>query len=53
MEFLRKMARLFFIERKDVAFVEWAYELQPRDPHYVANPDWKPVLSAFQPFGRL
>lgn len=40
-------AELFFIERKDEAFVEWAYELQPRDAHYVANPDWKPVLSAF------
>ncbi|MGG3308743.1 hypothetical protein ABER23_15090 [Paenibacillus lautus] len=40
-------AELFFVERKDEAFVEWAYELQPRDPHYVVSPDWKPVLSAF------
>lgn len=40
-------AELFFVERKDEAFVEWTYELQPRDPHYVVSPDWKPVLSAF------
>ncbi|MDL1162287.1 hypothetical protein P0100_14610 [Yersinia pestis] len=38
-------AALFFAERSDEAFVEWAYELQPRDPNYVASPDWKPVLT--------
>jgi hypothetical protein len=38
-------AALFFAERKDEAFVEWVNELQPRDARYVANPDWKPVLS--------
>ncbi|PCL89245.1 hypothetical protein [Paenibacillus lautus] len=38
-------AALFFAERNDEAFVEWTYELQPRDAHYVASPDWKPVLS--------
>ncbi|ERI04961.1 hypothetical protein [Aneurinibacillus aneurinilyticus] len=40
-------AELFFIARKDELFIEWAYELQPKDPNYTVNPDWKPVLSAF------
>ena len=36
---------LFFVDRKNESFVEWVYELQPRDPNYTVNPDWKPVLS--------
>ncbi len=39
-------AELFFADRKDESFTEWAYALQPRDPNYTINPDWKPVLSA-------
>lgn len=40
-------AELFFVDRENEAFVEWTYQLQPKDPNYIANPDWKPVLSAF------
>lgn len=40
-------AELFFVDREDGSFLEWAYELQPKDPNYTMNPDWKPVLSAF------
>lgn len=39
-------AELFFVDRENESFMEWAYELQPRDPNYTMNPDWKPVLSA-------
>ncbi|MCM3497639.1 hypothetical protein NST08_28785 [Paenibacillus sp. FSL K6-1566] len=38
-------AALFFVDRNDQAFVEWAYDLQPGDPQYAASPDWKPVLA--------
>lgn len=31
----------------DEAFAEWTDELQPRDPNYVLNPDWQPVLSGY------
>ncbi len=40
-------AQLLFADRKNESFAEWAYELQPRDPNYTMNPDWKPVLSDF------
>lgn len=40
-------AELFFIGRESESFIEWADELQPKDPNYIVNPDWKPVLSAF------
>ncbi|KZE78612.1 hypothetical protein AV654_02345 [Paenibacillus elgii] len=40
-------AELFFIGHGNGSFIEWADELQPKDPNYIANPDWKPVLSAF------
>jgi len=44
-------AELFFTDSQNEPFVEWTCELQPRDPNYVTNPDWKPVLSAI--FERL
>ncbi|MCP1310815.1 hypothetical protein [Paenibacillus tyrfis] len=40
-------AELFFVGRENESFIEWVDELQPKDPNYIANPDWKPVLSAF------
>lgn len=40
-------AQLLFADHKDESFAEWAYALQPRDPNYTMNPDWKPVLSAY------
>ncbi|MEK5171879.1 hypothetical protein NST63_01370 [Heyndrickxia sp. FSL W8-0496] len=40
-------AELFFVDRGNESFVEWAYELEPKDPNYIMNPNWKPVLSAF------
>ncbi|MDM5233651.1 hypothetical protein [Lysinibacillus pakistanensis] len=40
-------AQLFFVDQKNEAFLEWAEELQPRDPYYINNPSWKPVLSSF------
>lgn len=40
-------AELFFVNRKNESYIDWAYELEPRDPNYTMNPDWKPVLSAF------
>ncbi|SEG24114.1 hypothetical protein [Paenibacillus sp. UNC499MF] len=36
---------LFLAGRESLPFSEWISELQPRDPNYTANPDWKPVLS--------
>lgn len=43
-------AELFFADQGNKAFVEWTYELLPRDPNYIENPDWKPVLSdVFKP----
>ncbi|WP_410770258.1 hypothetical protein [Fontibacillus sp. BL9] len=39
-------AELFFADRNEESFTEWASELQPRDPNYITNPDWEPVLSA-------
>lgn len=38
-------AQLLFADRKNESFTEWVYELQPRDPNYTVNPDWKPMLS--------
>jgi len=40
-------AELFFADHQNESFMEWASELQPKDPNYILNPDWKPVLSAF------
>lgn len=40
-------AELFFVDGTNEAFTEWIDELQPRDPNYVMNPDWMPVLSAY------
>lgn len=37
-------AELFFTDHPEETFAEWLSELQPRDPNYVANPDWKPIL---------
>ncbi|CAH1197112.1 hypothetical protein [Paenibacillus sp. JJ-223] len=37
-------AELFFTDHPEETFAEWLSELQPRDPNYVANPDWKPML---------
>ncbi|MFS0841073.1 hypothetical protein [Paenibacillus sp. 1P03SA] len=37
---------LFLTGRQSLPFSEWISELQPRDPNYTANPDWKPLLSA-------
>ncbi|MGE6229963.1 hypothetical protein [Paenibacillus chitinolyticus] len=37
---------LFWVGSESESFSEWISELQPRDPNYTANPDWKPVLSA-------
>ncbi|MGN7358960.1 hypothetical protein ACTHPF_17905 [Paenibacillus sp. SAF-054] len=39
-------AELFVTGHACTAFSEWISELQPRDPHYTANVDWEPVLSA-------
>lgn len=36
---------LFLTGRDDALFTDWTDELQPRDPHYIRNPDWEPVLS--------
>ncbi len=36
---------LFLTGRDDEIFTDWTDELQPRDPHYIMNPDWEPVLS--------
>ncbi|WP_068621270.1 hypothetical protein [Paenibacillus tuaregi] len=38
-------AELLLAGHENEWFVEWADELQPRDPNYTPNPDWKPVLS--------
>lgn len=38
-------SELFFMGHENESFSEWISELQPRDPNYSANPDWKPVLS--------
>ncbi|GIO32908.1 MULTISPECIES: hypothetical protein [Paenibacillus] len=38
-------AELVFADHKHESFAEWMYELQPRDPNYALNPDWRPVLS--------
>lgn len=40
-------AELFFVGRENEPFIEWADELQPKDPNYTVSPDWKPVLSDF------
>ncbi|MGD0033810.1 hypothetical protein SLT67_20770 [Paenibacillus illinoisensis] len=37
-------ADLFLTDHLDETFTNWMYDLQPRDPHYVSEPDWKPVL---------
>ncbi|MFF2157269.1 hypothetical protein ACFVVQ_18415 [Paenibacillus chitinolyticus] len=37
-------AELFLAGRESGPFSEWISELQPRDPNYTVNPDWKPVL---------
>jgi hypothetical protein len=37
-------ADLFLTDHPDETFTNWMYDLQPRDPHYVSEPDWKPVL---------
>lgn len=44
-------AKLFFTDHPEETFAEWLSELQPRDPNYVANPDWKPMLH--QQFAQL
>ncbi|MFD0711376.1 hypothetical protein [Paenibacillus sp. GCM10027626] len=40
-------AELFFVNRNNESFIEWMYELQPRDANYTMNPDWEPELLAF------
>lgn len=42
---------LFLTGRDDKVFTDWTDELQPRDPHYMENPDWEPVLSGV--FGQM
>lgn len=42
-------AQLFFVNRKSESFIEWAYDLQPRDLNYIVNPDWQPVLADYFP----
>lgn len=42
---------LFLTGRDDEVFTDWTDELQPRDPHYMENPDWEPVLSGV--FGQM
>ncbi|MEO2207967.1 hypothetical protein ABGV42_30070 [Paenibacillus pabuli] len=37
-------ADLFLKDHPEETFTNWMYDLQPRDPHYVSEPDWKPVL---------
>lgn len=38
-------SELFLIGNEKESFSGWISELQPRDPNYTVNPDWKPVLS--------
>jgi len=40
---------LFFAGYEESTFREWAYEIQPPDPHYTANPDRQPILAASFP----
>ncbi|MFK0525247.1 hypothetical protein ACINKY_23840 [Paenibacillus illinoisensis] len=38
-------ADLFLTDHPDETFTNWMYDLQPRDPHYVSEPNWQPVLA--------
>ncbi|NUU77362.1 hypothetical protein [Paenibacillus xylanilyticus] len=38
-------AALFLAGHPEETFTSWLYDLQPRDPHYVPEPDWEPVLA--------
>ncbi|MGR6546616.1 hypothetical protein [Paenibacillus tundrae] len=33
-------AELSFVGEPEESFTSWMYDLQPRDAHYVASPDW-------------